>query len=335
MEEILGLFAGEIVEVLSKSEILATLDGNGALGALPFMPEMLKHCGRRFRVFKRAHKTCDTIEKTGLRRMNNAVHLEGVRCEGEAHGGCQAACLIFWKEAWLKRVGPNSEGVSTKQTSSSADTSNFPQVGKTPCTEATLFCATHKPAGPSESGQEVFSCQATELKRATSHMPWWDVRHYWWDIRSGNVRLSTAIVKAVRMILVSILNALQHLRGGRELPFLAGKLTKTPTLILGLKPGELVEIKSRKEIISTLDAKGKNRGLSFDVEMARYCGGQFRVRTRVERLINERTGKMMKPPNDCIILEGVACQGDLSHCRLFCPRSIYPFWREIWLKRVG
>ena len=37
---------------------------------------------------------------------------------------------------------------------------------------------------------------------------------------------------------------------------------------------------------------------------------------------------------DCIILDGVVCCAEYSHERLFCPRSIYPFWREIWLKRV-
>src|SRR6185503_9144504 len=88
------------VEIRSKAEILATLDKSGRFEGLPFMPEMLAFCGKRFRVYKRAHKTCDTVNKTGGRRMNAAVHLEGLRCSGEAHGGCQAACLLFWKEAW-------------------------------------------------------------------------------------------------------------------------------------------------------------------------------------------------------------------------------------------
>lgn len=331
MQEILGLFVGEMVEVLSKSEILATLDENGALNALPFMPEMLKHCGQRFRVLKRAHKTCDTIKKTGLRRMSNAVHLEGVRCDGEAHGGCQAGCLIFWKEAWLKRIDGESDSALTIAGSrplSLTQTPPFP--GKRSCTEATLLRATRKQTSPAE----LFSCQATELRKATSYLPWWDIRHYVWDIRSGNVPLSVAILKGFRIILISIFNAIQHRRKGSEYPFLAGKLTKTPTSTINLRPGELVEVKTKKEIIATLDATHKNRGLSFDIEMARYCGGRFRVLTRVERLINERTGEMMRLPSDCIILKGVTCRGDLSHRRLFCPRSICPFWREIWLKRV-
>ena len=69
------------------------------------MPQMFRYCGQRFQVYKRAHKTCDTVsgQYVGL-RLSHAVHLD-LRCDGQAYGGCQAACLIFWKEAWLKRVG--------------------------------------------------------------------------------------------------------------------------------------------------------------------------------------------------------------------------------------
>ena len=97
--------AGEDVQVRSRDEILRTLDADGRLDGLPFQPEMLAYCGQRLSVWKVAHKTCDTINKTGGRSMRNAVHLEGVRCDGSAHGDCQANCLLFWKEAWLKRPG--------------------------------------------------------------------------------------------------------------------------------------------------------------------------------------------------------------------------------------
>jgi hypothetical protein len=117
----LKLRAGELVEVKTKEEILATLDDQGTLDRLPFMPEMLEFCGKRFKVFKRAHKTCDTIEYTGSRWMKNAVHLEGTRCTGSDHGGCQAACLLFWKEAWLRRVKTWPEDLVAQEKDQSPD----------------------------------------------------------------------------------------------------------------------------------------------------------------------------------------------------------------------
>lgn len=92
------------MEVRNEAEILSTLDENGRLDGLPFMPEMQQFRGQRFRVYKSAYKTCDKIQKTGLGRMKQAVYLDNLRCSGEFHSGCQASCLLFWKEAWLKRV---------------------------------------------------------------------------------------------------------------------------------------------------------------------------------------------------------------------------------------
>ena len=42
-----GLRVGDLVEVRSADEIMATLDERGELENLPFMPEMLKFCGQR------------------------------------------------------------------------------------------------------------------------------------------------------------------------------------------------------------------------------------------------------------------------------------------------
>ena len=115
------LRAGDWVEVRSKEEIFATLDENGRLEDLPFMLQMLEYCGQRFQVFKRAGKTCSEVRgPTGVvvyvsRRLRDTVHLEH-RCDGRAYGGCQAGCLIFWKEAWLKHVdATNSRGHQTRE----------------------------------------------------------------------------------------------------------------------------------------------------------------------------------------------------------------------------
>ena len=96
------LRAGTLVRVKTPQQILKTLDDKGKLEGLPFMPEMLKYCGSTLTVQSSAHKSCDTVGKTGGRWIKNAVHLENARCNGKNHGGCQADCLIFWKEDWLE-----------------------------------------------------------------------------------------------------------------------------------------------------------------------------------------------------------------------------------------
>ena len=69
------LRTGDWVEVRSESEILATLDENGELDRLPFMPEMRKHCGKRFEVeFNRTRLllSADALRKT-MREMNSVT----------------------------------------------------------------------------------------------------------------------------------------------------------------------------------------------------------------------------------------------------------------------
>src|SRR5579859_1543000 len=98
---------GDLVEVRSAAEILATLDERGELEAVPFMPEMVRLCGRRFKVAARAERVCDTINWSGARSIVNTVLLEDQRCDGSGHGGCAAECRLYWKKDWLKRVTPS------------------------------------------------------------------------------------------------------------------------------------------------------------------------------------------------------------------------------------
>ena len=119
---------------------------------------------------------------------------------------------------------------------------------------------------------------------------------------------------------------------GIRYPHIDGQLEKTPFEALGLQAGELVEVRSKDEILATLDMWNRNRGLSFDEEMVRYCGGIYRVLRRVSRIVDEKTGKMMNMKCPCIILEGVWCRSDFHR---FCPRAIYHYWRETWLKRAA
>jgi hypothetical protein len=321
-----NLKAGDLVEVKSAEEILTTLDQEGACESLPFMPEMLKFCGKRFRVFKRANKVCDTIDKTGLRRMRGTVLLEGARCDGSDHGGCQAGCMILWKEQWLKALSQDAGGdlISIRQSARGKSEDNTPQ-------NIRAWLTRHARSRASDGSQEIYRCQITELKKATMALPWWDFRIYLEDVMSGNRRPGEVIAG----LLITLFNWVQRIRGGDVYPYMEpGALKKTPVEPLNLQPGDKVRVKSLQQIQATLDSKYKNRGLYFDVGMARFCGYTFQVKARVHKIIHEKTGEMVHAPNDnpMIILDGVICNADYQK---FCPRSEYVFWREIWLEKIS
>jgi hypothetical protein len=332
-ERKLDLKAGEWVEVLSEQEILATLDENGCIDNLPFMPEMFHYCGQRLRVYKRSDKTCDNIVPWSIRRMENSVHLEDVRCDGGAHGGCEAGCLIFWNEAWLKRVDHSFVTAEALRSTATA-----PAQSNALVTVESILAATQK---TNKDGEVVYSCQATEMRNYTTFMRWWDPRQYIRDVRSGNVssgltdgsregrilELLLDVLIVIRAMIISIFRD----RRGVHYPFIPGALEKTPIEVLNLQPGELVEVRRKEEIVATLDADNRNRGLLFDCEMLPYCGGIYRVLRRVHHIINEKNGKMMDMKNPCIVLEGVICKSDYHR---LCPKAIYSYWRENWLKRA-
>jgi len=99
----LNLQVGELVEVRSQEEILATLDSRGRNRGLGFSAEMLKYCGKRYQVLKRVDIAIN--EETGkLRQINSTVILEGVTCDGTYHEHCKRNCYCLWREIWLKRV---------------------------------------------------------------------------------------------------------------------------------------------------------------------------------------------------------------------------------------
>ena len=84
-----------------------------------------------------------------------------------------------------------------------------------------------------------------------------------------------------------------------------------------------------------MDAACSNRGLKFDAELVPYCGKTYRVQTRVENFIDEKTGRMRHLRTPAVMLEGVYCKAHYCGQRMFCPRSIQIWWREIWLERVA
>jgi hypothetical protein len=309
---------GDMVQVRPPSEILATLDADGALDSVPFMPEMLQYVGHRFTISRRVEKICDTIAGTGSRRMHDTVYLEDLRCDGSGHGGCQAGCRIYWKEAWLRRVDGDVDAVATSN-GSGAELQHRAEAG----------ARTVREIDGEEA--EVWRCQATEALKATEPLKPSDIRQYWRELASGNFGLFHFVRVTVRAL---ILQVASRMRLMEWIPLRGPGTQPSPEEPLDLQPGDLVQVRPPTEIAPTLDANGVNRGLSFDREMLPYCGGTYRVQDRVRQIIDERTGRMLHISRDCLILEGVVCSGERSVARWFCPRQIYPYWREAWLRRV-
>lgn len=312
---------GDLVEVRSPAEILATLDERGALADLPFMAEMAAFCGRRFVVERRAEKICDTIKYTGSRRLHDTVLLEDLRCDGSGHSGCQAECRLFWKEAWLRKVAPDSPAAT------------LPRADDLKALTERASSHVQRTVEVDGRPEERWWCQNTELPTASEHLKLWDPRIYVREYTSGNVSLGCFLKVTARAVVQEPKRKLGlvpeiHVVGTRTEP-----VSDPP---LNLQPGELVQVKSREEIAATLSPEGRNRGLWFDREMLPYCGGTYRVRQRVSRIIDEyREGRMVVMKNPAVTLDGVVCSGQHSLRRWFCPRGITLYWREAWLRRVG
>jgi hypothetical protein len=93
---------GDLVQVRSWEEIKKTLDKNGKMRGLYFMPSMKKYYGKQYKVIK----IIQNIKlDNGMRRRMRAptVFLEGVCCNGIGTN-CDRTCFHFWREEWLQRI---------------------------------------------------------------------------------------------------------------------------------------------------------------------------------------------------------------------------------------
>ena len=300
---------GDLVEVKTPDQVLETLDDQGTIDRLPFMPEMTEFCGRRFRISQRVVKTCTSGTKAGssmrVFRSDDVFLLAGLRCSGAQHDGCQKACTIFWREAWLRRVSDDSAPAAVSEEGMERLRSRL----KTKQDQGTYFC------------------QASELLKATNHLSRGErFTRCGSEIRAGNCsfwqmaqKITTWLVWRIRRLFFGAY--------GR------GRNKTTPVGSLGLAAGEWVEVKPMRSITETLNAKAHNRGLWFSPDMRQLCGSKQKVEKKIERIIVDGTGEMRKLHNT-VFLEGSYC-GCPYVAFGGCPRQEYVYWREIWVRRVS
>jgi len=304
--ELRKLRPGDRVEVRSPEEILQTLDADGTVDHLPFMPEMIEFCGKRFRVARRVVKTCYYASTSSMLTFgtDDVVTLDGLRCSGAAHDGCQKACMIFWRDAWLRKV---------EDASAARDID--------PESPARLGARLKTSTGPT-----TYFCQASELLKAARPLSRWErVGKCVSEVRAGNC---SAFEMARRLSVWLLWRIRRIVRGA----YARGRRASTPAQCLNLRPGEPVEIKAIEIISDTLDEGGKNRGLWFSPDMGRSCGARQQVRARLDKIIVDGTGEMRRLKNT-VALEGSFC-GCTEIAFGGCSRNELAYWREIWLRRA-
>lgn len=295
------LLVGDVVEIRSLEEIRGTLDDAGCLDGLPFQTEMAAFCGRRAVIFRSVDKIYDYGRTRKLRRLADAVLLTGLRCHGTSHGGCQASCYLLWKSAWLRPV----------------------RVQDTPPVPAQppQYLEGSLPDPPR------YLCQYTQLAAATTPLRPSDLRQDVRPLLAGNVTVRAFCIA----ILTQFFNAVQEARHGSGYPSRRrGTLTPNAIVPAGLIPGDRVRVLERTAITATLDARGHHRGLWFDDDMIKHCGRTHTVLKRVDRIIDNVSGRMVGMKTPCFILTEADASGEFWR---FCAQHEYPFWREAWLRR--
>ena len=300
------MIPGDIVEVRPPDEILATLDANGTLHGLPFMPEMVEFCGKRFRVSRRVLKTC--MSGSGPSTMkgidrDDVVILDNLRCSGASHDGCQKQCMIFWREAWLRKSQDDRQ-------SGQFDLEGVQRL-------RTRLKTLARP--------QTYFCQASEFLQFTK--PFARSKRFvtcFDDVRYGNCTAT----RMLHRIGIWLFWRLRKIVMGE---YARGPNTKTPSGTVKLVEGENVQVKSLQEIVLTTNERAHNRGLYFSPDMALLCGREARVKTHLDKIIVDGTGEM-RQLKDTVYLEGSMC--GCAHVAFGgCPRGEFAYWREIWLRR--
>lgn len=306
---------GTWLRVKSAAAIDSVLDVDGTTDGLPLMPEMLAFCGRRFQVVRFANKVCANVGTIEIRELQNVVVLKMNRCDGCFHGSCQMGCEFLWKLDWLEQADSSeqdSDAVVPLETAPSQTQEKLVQ----------LTVGTGNQEQAKSSGQ-FFRCQATELGAASRQSSPLNFGQYIVEHKTNGTPWSSILQFIASLFLRKIL---------RRSDNAAGPCKRTPVDALNLQPDDQVKVKSLEQILETLDMRGCNRGLWFDLaEMKPFCGKTLTVTRRIDRIINEGSGELLEMKVPSIVLNETSCSG--LH-RRFCSRAMLHFWREVWLERA-
>jgi len=189
--------------------------------------------------------------------------IDGLRCSGNDHDGCQRGCLILGKSEWLTKL-------STGRPMGSPSVVNTVAIS---------------PALKTKVNPDRYFCQSTELVRVTKPLSLSGrIRVCFSEVVSGDVGVLAVLERIITPIFWKAMDMFVRPR------YVIRPLDKTPLTKTDLKSRELVEVKSADELEQTLNRKGCNRGLRYDHGLNQFYGTRHRVRDRLDRIIIESTG---------------------------------------------
>jgi hypothetical protein len=92
-----------------------------------------------------------------------------------------------------------------------------------------------------------------------------------------------------------------------------------------------VKVKTKQDIILTLDEENKLDGLLFMGQMYNYCGQEHKIFNIVKNIY---MNKMINPTAPLYILDGVRCDGISESFSQRCDRTCNLVWHENWLEEI-
>ena len=167
-------------------------------------------------------------------------------------------------------------------------------------------------------------CRYTQIVAAPVPLSCWDVRQDLRPLLAGNV----TILAFAAALLAWLLNGEQGFRGRIPFPDATnGGQSRTPADAKNLAFHDQVRVPGSMEIGKTLDAENCNCELRFDREMIRHCHPQHALVSRVDRIIDDVTGRMVRMKTLCILLHDMVATGEFLR---YGAQQEYLLWREVW-----
>ena len=107
----------------------------------------------------------------------------------------------------------------------------------------------------------------------------------------------------------------------------------TTSLSSTFKEGDIVRIRSKEEILRTLDKNNRLKGCLFMDEMWQYCETEHKILKKVNNFYDEANYRMCKTRNT-VLLDGIHCSGHFERYNQSCDRYCLLFWKEEWLEKI-